>query len=418
MKIGLLTNEYPPHVYGGAGVHLEYLAREMAAFEGNGNELKIISFGKEDQCCQNISVQGCPLPYTIPSDDPRLGSFLNVLLKELIMVGSLKDVDLIHCHTWYTHLAGCPLKQILGVPLVLTTHSLEPQRPWKAEQLGPAYRAGTWIENTAYQQADGVIAVSKSMKKAVNRLYGVPLKKIRVIYNGIDTHQYRPSPDPNVLAQYRINPLAPYILFVGRITRQKGLSYLLDAVPYLPSETQVVICAASPDTEEIAQEIEKKVCFLRTELNRKVIWISRMLSREHLIALYSQAALFICPSIYEPFGIINLEAMACETPVVASAVGGITEIVSDKKTGLLISFDPVNPKDPRPKDPDRFARDLAEAANDLLSNPEKRRAMGEKSRKRVEEHFSWTVIARKTLDFYRDLIGKNNSSRNKPACPA
>src|SRR4030042_4633308 len=314
MKIGLLTNEYPPHVYGGAGVHLEYLVREMAGLEGNGNELKIIYLGKKDQYSGNISVQGCPLPFSIPTDDPRLGNFLNVLLKELIMAGSMRDVDLIHCHTWYTHLAGCLLKQILGVPLVLTTHSLEPQRPWKEEQLGPAYRAGTWIENTAYRQADGVIAVSRAMKKAVTRLYRVPQKKIRVIYNGIDPHEYHPCPDLSVLAQYQINPRVPYILFVGRITRQKGLSHLLDAVPYLCPETQVVICAASPDTEDIAREIERKICFLRTELKRKVIWISRMLSRENLIALYSPAALFICPSIYEPFGIINLEAMACETP--------------------------------------------------------------------------------------------------------
>ena len=404
MKIGLLTNEYPPHLYGGAGVHLEYLAREMSRAEEHSHDLRIFYFGREDQCLGNISVQSCPPDLAIPTTDPKLEKFLNVLLKDLIMVGAVKEVELIHCHTWYTHLAGCLLKRILNIPMVLTTHSLELQRPWKAEQLGSAYRASTWIENTAYLEADGVIAVSRSMKKAVNRLYNVPLKKIRVIYNGVDTNQYRPRPNPTVLAQYQINPLVPYILFVGRITRQKGLSYLLDAVPYLTSETQVVICAASPDTAEVAQEIEGKISFLKTEQKRKVVWISRMLSKEDLIALYSQAALFICPSIYEPFGIINLEAMACKTPVVASAVGGIPEIVINNKTGFLVPFNPISSDDSRPKDPDRFARDLADAANDLLAHPKKRKAMGEKSRKRVEELFSWSAIAQQTLAFYRELI--------------
>lgn len=404
MKIGFLTNEYPPHVYGGAGVHVEYLVRELAKLDEGRLALKIYYFGKERQCSGNISVHGQDPPFSIPTDHPGLGIFLNVLLRDLLMIGTVKDVDLIHCHTWYTHLAGCLLKQLYGFPLILTTHSLEPQRPWKAEQLGPAYQAASWIEKTAYRQADGVIAVSRAMKKAVNRLYGIPLRKIRVIYNGIDTDQYRTGPDPKVLEFYKINPRIPYILFVGRITRQKGLSYLLDAIPYLINPIQIVLCASSPDTQEIAEEIEHKIGFLSAEPLKKVIWIPQMVSRERLIALYSQAALFICPSIYEPFGIINLEAMACQTPVVGSAVGGITEIVVHKKTGLLVPFEPVSSSDPRPKNADRFVLDLAEAINDLLSHPEKRKPMGEKSRKRVEEHFSWTAIARQTLAYYRELM--------------
>jgi alpha-maltose-1-phosphate synthase len=402
MKIGVLTNEYPPFIYGGAGVHVEYLVRELAGLEKGRHELKVFYFGKEDQCRGNIIVQCHDPAFSVPADDPGVGKFLNVLLKDLVMTGAVKDVDLIHCHTWYTHLAGCLLKQLLDIPLVLTTHSLEPQRPWKAEQLGPAYRGSTWVENMAYQQADGVIAVSRDMKRAVHRLYGVPLRKIRVIYNGIDLNQYQPRIDPAVLDCYGIDSRIPYVLFVGRITRQKGLSYLLDAVPYLLPGVQTVVCAASPDTEEIAREIEKKIRELQRE-NKKVIWISEMVPREKLIALYTQAFAFICPSIYEPFGIINLEAMACETPVIGSAVGGISEIVLDKETGLLVPFDQVGEDDPQPKNPGRFARDLAVAANDLLSHPEKRRIMGKKSRKRVETCFSWTAIARQTLDCYRQL---------------
>ncbi len=407
MKIGFLTNEYPPFVYGGAGVHAEYLVRKLAKLEEGRHTIKVFYFGKEDQCEGNIIVQCHDPSFVVPTGDRRVGKFLNVLLKDLIMVGAVKDVDLIHCHTWYTHLAGCLLKQLLDIPLVLTTHSLELQRPWKAEQLGPAYRGSTWVENMAYQQADGVIAVSKDMKRAVNRLYGVPLNKIRVIYNGIDIDRYQPRADPAVLDDYQINPEIPYILFVGRITRQKGLSYLLDAVPYLLPPVQVVICAASPDTEEMAEEIEKKIKVIRPQKGKKVIWISQTVPRENLVALYTQADLFICPSIYEPFGIINLEAMACETPVIGSAIGGIPEIVLDQETGLLVPFDPVSPSDPRPKNPNRFARDLAAAANDLLSHPEKRRIMGKKSRKRVETCFSWSAIARQTLDYYCELRNSN-----------
>ncbi len=404
MRIAILTNEYPPNVYGGAGVHVEYLTRELARVEGGLHTIEVLCFGEQSEHRDNLTIRGVHSPCNLPSQDPRHARFQDTMLRNLEMAGLLKDLDVVHCHTWYTHLAGCLVKQLTGARLVLTTHSLEPHRPWKVEQLGTAYNASSWIERTAYENADGVIAVSESMRSDVEELYGVPREKIRVIHNGIDLNQYRPTPDPAVLAKYGIDANVPFILFVGRITRQKGIIHLVDAIRWIRPGVQVVLCAGAPDTPEIGREMTDHVEGARHDSASPIIWIPEMLPKQEVIALYTQAALFVCPSVYEPFGIINLEAMACGTPVVASAVGGITEVVVAGNTGLLVPIDAVGDGDFEPKDPPRFARDLAGAVNRLLADPETLKQMAARSRERVEHFFSWTSIARWTMDFYWDLV--------------
>lgn len=405
MKIALLTNEYPPNVYGGAGVHIAYLARELAELENGANLIKVLCFG-EQESQGTLSVHGIDNALQMTARDPRHLKLLDAIYKNIFMVEGLDNIDLVHCHTWYTHFAGCLIKQMLKVPLVLTTHSLEPHRPWKREQLGAAFDATSWIEKTAYQNADGVIAVSGSMQKDVEELYHVPTENIRVIYNGIDLNEYRPTPNPSLLQSYGIDPGRPFVLFVGRITMQKGIGHLVDAIQYLNSGSQVVLCAGAPDTDELGIEIAAKVAKARSRTTSDVIWIPDVLPKEHLVSLYTHAAVFVCPSIYEPFGIINLEAMACGTPVVASAVGGIVEAVKDGETGILVDFEPLGPGSFEPKNPDKFARDLAAAINLLLSAPEKLQTMGIAARKRVEEYFSWKNIARQTLQFYKELTNR------------
>jgi glycogen synthase len=265
------------------------------------------------------------------------------------------------------------------------------------------------VEKTAYENADGVIAVSQSMKADVNRLYGVPFEKIRVIYNGIDTSQYKPTPNPSVLTAYKIDPQKPFILFVGRITRQKGIIHLVNAIKHIRPGMQIVLCAGAPDTKEIGVEMAEKVEEAKKQTENDVIWVSEMVTREDVITLYTHATLFVCPSIYEPFGIINLEAMACGTPVVASAIGGIPEVVEHNRTGLLVPLEPKSALEFDPIDPEKFSRDLAAAVNSLLEAPERMKEMAERARERVEKHFSWTSIARQTLEFYRELI--ENSGR-------
>jgi starch synthase len=403
MRITLLTNEYPPHVYGGAGVHVEHLTRELACLDEARHDIQILCFGDQKEHSSNKNAEGIHLNFDFPSQDPRHQKLLDTLFRDISMVGSVKGTDIVHCHTWYTHLAGCLIKAIFSAPLVITTHSLEPQRPWKEEQLGSGYGASTWIEKTAYQNADGVIAVSQSMKIGVHDLYQVPFEKIRVISNGIDTHQYRSTFDPSLLTLYQINPDQPFILFVGRISRQKGIIHLVNAIKYLSPGIQIVICAGAPDTEEIGREMETKVKETCTQTTNKIVWIRQWVPKTHLIPLYSHASLFVCPSVYEPFGIINLEAMACGTPVVASAVGGIPEVVVTGETGLLVSFETIDNKSGEPREPETFSKDLANAINNLLSSPEKIKTMGAKSRERVEKYFSWKSIARQTLEFYKEL---------------
>ncbi len=403
MHIAILTNEYPPHVYGGAGVHVEYLTRELMRLDNNEHDVTVLSFGAQSIHEGNLTVRGVRPDFTLPCQDPRHEKLMDTLARDLLMAGSLRDIDVIHCHTWYTHLAGCLARQLTGAPMVLTTHSLEPHRPWKVEQLGTAYHASTWIERTAYQNADGVIAVSEAMREDVHTLYLVPPQRIRVIPNGIDLDQYKPTPDRSVLARHGIDPDKPYILFVGRITRQKGIIHLVRAIPHLHPETQIVLCAGAPDTVEIGREMTAAVEEARKRTTNAVIWIARMLAKDDIIPLYSQAALFVCPSVYEPFGIINLEAMACGTPVVASAVGGIKEVVIAEETGLLVPFESRGGGDFEPSDPERFALDLAAAINRLLDEAERRRQMGRQARERVERSFGWPTIARRTLDFYKEV---------------
>jgi alpha-maltose-1-phosphate synthase len=407
MRIGILTNEYPPNVYGGAGVHVEYLTRELAALDGGAHQVEVICFGDQHERHGSLHVQGVKPPVDIPGHDPRHGKLFATLLQDLVMSGRLPPIDVVHCHTWYSHYAGCLVKYLQGVPLALTTHSLEPHRPWKVEQLGSAYHVSSWIERTAYQNADGVVAVSEAMKRDVHDLYGVADDRIRVIHNGIDLQQYRPRPDAEMLRSHGIDPQVPYVLFVGRITRQKGIIHLFNAIKYMHEGAQVVLCAGAPDTPEIAREMSEAVEGARTQSAHKVVWIEEMLPKDQVISLYTHAAIFVCPSVYEPFGIINLEAMACETPVVASAVGGIPEVVEPGDTGLLVTIDAISDTDVEPRDPDRFSRDLAGAVNVLLDDPDLRASMARKARARVERHFSWTSIARQTLDFYQSLVARS-----------
>jgi starch synthase len=404
MRIGILTNEYPPNVYGGAGVHVEYLTRELAALDEGRHFVRVLCFGQQAERSTNMHVDGVEPPVALPAQDSRHAKFFSTMLQDLMMSGLASDIDIIHCHTWYTHLAGCLVKHLQSVPLVLTTHSLEPHRPWKAEQLGTAYHASTWVERTAYQNADGIVAVSESMKLDVRQLYGVDPERIRIIHNGIDLQQYRPRPNPTTLRELGIQPDVPYILFVGRITRQKGIIHLVNAIRYLHPGVQIVLCAGAPDTPEIAREMSEAVERARALSPHAIVWVEEMLPKDKVITLYTHAAIFVCPSVYEPFGIINLEAMACETPVVASAVGGIPEVVEHGETGLLVVPEAISATEVEPRHPDQFSRDLASAVNTLLDDPALRSSMAEKARARVEQKFSWTSIARQTLEFYQELV--------------
>lgn len=404
MNISILTNEYPPNVYGGAGVHVEYLTRELSRLDASAHQVNVLCFGDQQEDQGNLKVEGVNPDFDLRAQDKRHAKFLDTMINDIVMAGLVNQADIVHCHTWYSHFAGLLVKQLAGARLVLTTHSLEPHRPWKVEQLGTAYHASTWIERTAYQNADGVIAVSRSMKQDVHDLYGVPLEKIKVIPNGIDLDEYRPRPDKKILETYGIDPVKPYVLFVGRITRQKGIIHLVNAIKYLDPGMQVVLCAGAPDTEEIGKEMKEKVDEARRGGRDEIIWIDKMLPRPEVITLYTHASVFVCPSVYEPFGIINLEAMACQTPVVASAVGGIPEIVVPGETGLLIPLKAKGGNDFEPENADSFSRSLATAINELMGSPSRLEEMGRKSRQRVEEHFSWTRIAERTLAFYEELI--------------
>jgi starch synthase len=418
MRVGLMTREYPPYVYGGAGVHVEYLSREMAKTI----EVEVHAWGdppaenKEAEASANEAVaKNLQVYFEQPWDaitDGTTAKFkgaLEALSLNLLEQLHLEKVDVVHTHTWYVSMAGFLAKKLYGVPFVLTTHSLEPLRAWKAEQLGSGYALSSWMERTAILDADAIVAVSNGTKADIQRAYpDVDAKKIHVIYNGIDLQQYQWTPDKSALEKYGVDPTRPYVLFVGRITRQKGVTHLVDAIPYLPQGTQVVLCAGAPDTPEIAAEMRAKVDVARAKAGSgpdaaKIVWIENMVMKQEAIQLYSHCAVFCCPSVYEPFGIINLEAMACRAPVVASAVGGILEVVVDGMTGYLVPF-AADPVTSFPTEPEQFSRDLAMRIAELLDDPKKAKAMGEAGRKRVEEHFSWTAIAAQTIDLYRDLI--------------
>jgi alpha-maltose-1-phosphate synthase len=410
MRIALFTNEYPPNVYGGAGVHVEYLSRELARLDGRAHQVDVLAFGDQDTSDANLRVRGMRADAVPHARDPRHARLLDALVRDLAMAGAVEAPDIVHCHTWYSHFAGCLARPLTGARLVLTTHSLEPHRPWKAEQLGSAYNATVWLERTAYREADGVIAVSGAMKEDVQDLYGVDPARVRVIHNGIDPDEYRPRPSPATLRRLDIDPDAPFVLFVGRITRQKGILHLVRAIRHLDPGMQVVLCAGAPDTEQIGAEMSAAVEEARHDAAARIVWIPEMLPKSDVIALYTHAAVFVCPSVYEPFGIINLEAMACETPVVASAVGGIPEIVVPGETGILVPFDAEGAGSAEPRDAAAFSLALAGSINELMRDAARRAAMGRAARARVLEQFSWRRIAEVTLDFYRDLLRRPSGS--------
>jgi starch synthase len=399
--VGLMTREYPPDVYGGAGVHVEELARELA-------RLTTVS----------VDCWGAPRPAGGPDDPivrahagwdalagdaPELGA-LRTMAVNLSMVATSSDLDIVHSHTWYANLGGHLTAMTRDIPHVVTTHSLEPLRPWKAEQLGGGYALSSWCEREGIEGADAVIAVSAGMRNDVLACYpAVDPDKVVVIHNGIDTQVHAPDPDTDVLAAHGIDPDAPTVIFVGRITRQKGLPHLLDAVAHLDPGVQVVLCAGAPDTREIGREVADAVAALQ-ESRGNVTWIEEMLPKPDVVQLLTHADVFVCPSIYEPMGIVNLEAMACETAVVASAVGGIPEVVVDGENGILVGFEPGDDAYGSPRDPQGFARDFAAAITALVDDPERAAAMGRAGRQRAVDVFSWASIAEQTLDLYRSLV--------------
>ena len=388
MKVTILTNEYPPNIYGGAGVHVKYLVRELAI----NHQVQVYTFGDQRQTTRNLVVEGISDKGAPKGTEPRFNKLFSTLQRNLAMAAAV-DTDIIHCHTWYSHWAGILAKQLTCGKLILTTHSLEPHRPWKIEQLGQAYHVSSWIERTAYQAADAVIAVSPQMKEDVVSLYDINPEVVHIIPNGIDLDEYQPTYDESVLRSYGVNPEIPYVLFVGRITRQKGIIHLLHAIPYFDLGTQVVLAAGEPDTPEIETEMIQEVTKLKEGGKYPIVWIREMMPPSELIILYSHAQVFACPSVYEPFGIINLEAMACKTAVVASDVGGIPMVVLDGETGLLVE-----------PEGEGFAQRLAEKINLLMRNPEHCQKMGIQGRTRVEVKFSWRAVANETAELYQHLL--------------
>ncbi len=399
MRALILTNEFPPSIYGGAGVHVDELSRHLRPLV----ELDIRTFGTHADDEPGWRVRGYPPAHGLAEADDRLRPMLAALSRDLAMVADPVDADVVHAHTWYTHLAGLLARLSYGIPLVLTVHSLEPLRPWKREQLGGGYEVSSWIERTALESADAVVAVSRETREDVLRLFKIPEERVHVIHNGIDADFYHPDRGTDALERHGVDPSVPYVLFVGRITRQKGIVHLVRAIEHLDPGIGVVLCAGQPDTPEIGEEMKRGVAAARAT-RRNVVWIGEMVSREDARQLYSHAAVFCCPSVYEPFGIINLEAAACQTPVVASAVGGIPEVVVDGETGLLVPVD-LRPDDPMsPTDPDRFERNLAGAINALMADAATREVMGRAARRRAVERFSWARIAAETVDLYRSLV--------------
>ena len=397
-RVALLTREYPPDVYGGAGVHVEYLARELDRLVA----LTVHCFGADRPAAAP--------PVVAHSPWERLGgrapyaAALEAVSVDLAMAAAVEGSDLVHSHTWYANLGGHFAKLVHGIPHVATVHSLEPLRPWKAEQLGGGYAVSSFCEQAALEGADAVIAVSDEHRRDLLACYPrVEPERVSVIGNGIDTIEFRPDPATDLVVGNGIDPDRPSVLFVGRVTRQKGLTYLLDAAEQIDPSAQLVLCAGAADTPELAAEIQGKLEHAR-EARGSVVWIERMLPRRELIQLLTHATVFVCPSIYEPLGIVNLEAMACATPVVATATGGIPEVVDDGVTGLLVPFDPVDDPSRTPRDPARFASDLAARVNRLLADPAEAEAMGAAGRARAVDEFGWRRIAERVRALYGELL--------------
>jgi glycogen synthase len=399
MKVLYLTREFPPYIYGGAGVHVEHLAAEMARLA----EVEVRCFGDQHDSggSDRPKVVGLSAWHqALEQADGRLRKALSPLSVNLAAAALPADADVVHCHTWYSMMGGLWAKLLYGIPLVLTTHSLEPLRPWKKEQLGRGYDLSRWIEQTAIHAADAIIAVSRGTRDEILQVYSPDPSRVHVIHNGVDIERFRPQDPAPALARLGIPSDKPYILFVGRITRQKGVVHLVRALRHVTPDVQAVLCAGEPDTEEIGREMDSAVRALQ-EQREGVHWVREMVPIPDLVRLYSGAELFVCPSIYEPFGIINLEAMAAGCPVVASRVGGIPEAVADRETGILVPFESLGAPTYEPRDPERFSKDLADAVNALLADEGRRKVMGQAGRKRVEDHFSWPAIAERTLDLYR-----------------
>ncbi|PPH15479.1 glycogen synthase [Rathayibacter sp. AY1G1] len=393
MRVDLLTKEYPPEVYGGAGVHVAELTKALRS------DLEVVV-----RCFGAPREEEGTFAYSVPAELAEANGALQTLGVDLQIAQDAAGADLVHSHTWYANAAGRFAQLLHGIPHVVSAHSLEPLRPWKAEQLGGGYRVSSWIEREAYENADAVIAVSGGMREDILRSYpALDPAKVHVVYNGIDLDAWHPVEDEAVLAELGIDPSRPSVVFVGRITRQKGLPYLLRAAATLPPEVQLVLCAGAPDTPEIMAEVTSLVRSLQEE-RTGVVWIDRHLPRHQLSAVLTNATTFVCPSIYEPLGIVNLEAMACGAAVVGTATGGIPEVVDDGVTGRLVPIEQVTDGTGTPVDPERYVADLAAALAEVVADPETAKRMGAAGRERAQSHFSWTQIARDTRAIYDSLV--------------
>jgi starch synthase len=393
MRVDILSREYPPEVYGGAGVHVAELVSALRP----STDVVVRAFGKPRDEPHVYS-------YLVPAQLTGANPALATLGVDLQMAEDVAGADIVHSHTWYANGAGHLAKLLHGIPHVVTAHSLEPLRPWKAEQLGGGYRVSGWIEKTAFEAADAVIAVSAGMARDILRSYpSIDPERVKVVHNGIDLERWQRIEDPELVRELGVDPDRPSIVFVGRITRQKGLPYLLEAAKRLPADVQLVLCAGAPDTPEILAEVQAGVEALQTERSG-VVWLDRLLSQRELAALLSNATTFVCPSVYEPLGIVNLEAMACGAPVVGTATGGIPEVVADGLTGRLVPIEQVQDGTGTPVDPEKFIADLAAILTEVVSDPEAARLMGEAGRLRARAEFSWDSIAARTRAIYEELL--------------
>ena len=397
MRIDIVTKEFPPEIYGGAGVHVAELSRVLAKHV----DLHVRAFG----AARETDYHGATVDsYGTPEDLGGANAAVQTLGVDLRIVPDVAGADLVHSHTWYANMAGHLASLLHGIPHVLSAHSLEPLRPWKAEQLGGGYALSSWVEKTAYEAAAAIIAVSEGMRQDILRSYpNVDPAKVRVVHNGIDVSLWERDEEDDAIRALGIDPAKPSVVFVGRNTRQKGVPYLLRAASSLPADVQLVLCLGAADTPELAAETAKLIEELQSK-REGVILIERMLPRRELIQVLSHATVFACPSIYEPLGIVNLEAMACGAAVVASATGGIPEVVEHGKTGLLVDLEQVTDGTGTPLDPEKFVRDFAAALNEVVSDPSRARDMGAAGRRRAEEHFSWESITETTLEVYRSVL--------------